>query len=105
VDYKVIVSPRAAGQLIEITAWIARDNPDRAESFGKELLDRINILKTFPAVGSNFRSSNRFRKLVSEPYLIVYRVNWKCAKWKWSRFVTAAATRARSIWSNDQHAR
>jgi toxin ParE1/3/4 len=75
VDYKVTVSPQAAEQLIAITAWIARDNPDRAESFGKELLDRINILATFPSAGSNFRSSKRFRKLVAEPYLIVYRID------------------------------
>ncbi len=74
-DFKVVVSPQAARELQSITAYIALDNADRAQSFGKELLDRIKVLAAFPSIGSQFGKSKRFRKLVSEPYLILYEVN------------------------------
>jgi plasmid stabilization system protein ParE len=80
VDFQVVVSPRAARELRAITAYIARDNPDRAASFGKELLDRIKILADFPQLGSPFGSSTGLRKLVSEPYLIIYEVDHKARR-------------------------
>jgi plasmid stabilization system protein ParE len=75
VDYEVILSPNALVNLDEITAYIARDNPARAESFGNELLDRIAPLARFPAMGSVTRRNPRWRKLVSPPYVITYRID------------------------------
>jgi plasmid stabilization system protein ParE len=75
VDYQVVLSEQALENLSEITAWIARDDGERAESFGHELLNRVAILATFPRIGSPLQSDNRWRKLVSPPYLIIYTID------------------------------
>ena len=69
--YKVIVTPQAERNLVEITDYIARDNPVRALSFVDELQQRIQSLKTRPmrhAVVSGYR------RIVHGNYLIVYHV-------------------------------
>lgn len=73
-DYQIDLSPKAIENLEEITARIARDNPDRAESYGNELLVRIEALRHFPHMGSVYSTNPARRKLVSPPYLIIYRV-------------------------------
>jgi toxin ParE1/3/4 len=74
VDYRVILSPVSLKNLAEITAWMAQDDPVLAEKFGNELLDRIAILQQFPKVGSIYLSNRKWRKLVSRPYVIIYRL-------------------------------
>ncbi len=74
-DYQVVLSEQALENLREITAWIARDNAERAESFGHELLNRIAVLAAFPRIGSPLQSDRRWRKLVSPPYLILYTID------------------------------
>jgi plasmid stabilization system protein ParE len=74
VDYKVILSPASIQSLVEVTAWIAKDNPQVAEKTGNELLDRVAILQRFPKAGSVYAANRKWRKLVSRPYVIVYRI-------------------------------
>jgi toxin ParE1/3/4 len=74
-DYQVVLSPRALARLAEITAYIAKDNPERAESFGNELLDRTAALSAFPALGPVTARNPRWRKLLLKPYIITYRVD------------------------------
>jgi toxin ParE1/3/4 len=74
VDFKIELSPEAIENLAEIAGWIARDDPVRAESFGNELLDRLEVLRDFPEIGSVYSKEPATRKLVTPPYLIVYRV-------------------------------
>jgi len=50
-DYKVILSPRAIQDLEEIVRYIAFDNPVRAESFGRELINKTKMLANFPELG------------------------------------------------------
>ena len=76
-DYQVVLSDQALKNLSAITAWIARDNEQRAESFGNELLHRVAILEKFPRLGSPLQSDPRWRKLISPPYLIVYTIDEK----------------------------
>ena len=73
-DYKVILSPASIQSLTEITAWMAKENPQVAEKTGNELLDRIAILQKFPKAGSVYAANRKWRKLVSRPYVIVYRI-------------------------------
>ncbi len=73
-DYKVILSPASIQSLVEVTAWIAKDNPQVAEKTGNELLDRVAILQRFPKAGSVYAANRKWRKLVSRPYVIVYRI-------------------------------
>jgi plasmid stabilization system protein ParE len=77
VDYKVVLSPASIESLEAITAEIARDDSSTAERIGNELLDRIAILQKFPRAGSVYAANKSWRKLVSRPYVIVYRINPK----------------------------
>jgi plasmid stabilization system protein ParE len=73
-DYEVILSPASLASLEEITVHIANDNSSVAERFGNELLDRIALLQKFPRAGSVYSANRSWRKLVSRPYVIVYRI-------------------------------
>ena len=74
-DYQIILSPASIGSLEAITAWIAKDDSTVAERIGNELLDRIEPLRKFPRAGSIYASNKNWRKLVSRPYVIIYRIN------------------------------
>ena len=76
-DYQIILSPGSIASLEAVTAWIAKDNPSVAERIGNELLDRIALLEKFPKAGSVYAANKYWRKLVSRPYVIIYRINTK----------------------------
>jgi plasmid stabilization system protein ParE len=75
VDYQIIFSPVSIESLKDITAWIAKDDSLVAERIGNELLDRIDLLSKFPKAGSVYAANKNWRKLVSRPYVIIYRIN------------------------------
>ena len=75
--YKLIWSPAARDDLHDIVVFIARDNPNRAMSFGYELISETDYLQEFPELGRivpEYRSDN-IREIVFRPYRIVYRVD------------------------------
>ena len=75
--YKLIWSPAARDDLRDVVGFIARDNPDRAMSFGYELISKTDRLQEFPELGRvvpEYRSQ-RIREIILRPYRIVYRVN------------------------------
>ena len=75
--YKLIWSPAARDDLHDIVVFIARDNPNRAMSFGYELISEIERLQEFPELGRivpEYRN-NDMREIIFRPYRIVYRVN------------------------------
>jgi toxin ParE1/3/4 len=49
--YKLIWSPAARDDLHDIVIFIARDNANRAMSFGYELISEIDRLQEFPELG------------------------------------------------------
>ena len=51
--YKLIWSPAARDDLHDIVVFIARDNPNRAMSFGYELISETDRLQEFPDLGAN----------------------------------------------------
>src|SRR5436309_1405320 len=52
--YKLIWSPAAYDDLHDIVVFIARDNPDRAMSFGYQLFQRSTTFKVFPSWVAQF---------------------------------------------------
>ena len=75
--YKLIWSPAARDDLHDIVIFIARDNPERAMSFGYELISQTDRLQGFPEIGRmvpEYRNAN-IRELIFSPYRLVYRIN------------------------------
>jgi toxin ParE1/3/4 len=72
-DYTVILSPKAVGDLELIVRYIASNNPDAARKVGQSLLDKTKELSQFPFKGQKvpeFDSSD-IRQVILRP---VYRV-------------------------------
>ena len=77
--HKLIWSPAARDDPHNLFVFIARDNPNRAMSFGYELISETDRLQEFPELGRivpEYRSDN-IREMIFRPYRIVYRVDHK----------------------------
>jgi toxin ParE1/3/4 len=75
-DYQVILSPKAVGDLETIIRYIAQDNPEAARKLGQRLLIKTKELSQFPFKGQKvleFDEPN-IRQLILKPYRIIYRV-------------------------------
>jgi toxin ParE1/3/4 len=75
-DYTVILSPKAVGDLESIVRYISQTNPSTARKVGRSLLDKIQELSQFPRRGQmvpEFDSPD-IRQILLKPYRIVYRV-------------------------------
>lgn len=75
-DYTVILSPKAVGDLEAIVRYISLSNPSAAGKVGQSLLEKTRELSQFPFKGQKvpeFDDPN-IRQLVLKPYRIVYRV-------------------------------
>jgi plasmid stabilization system protein ParE len=70
---KIIYSQQAIADLEEIVRHIVRDDPATAVRIGNALIDRVEILESFPLLGAPYSKRPSVRKLVSRPYLIFYR--------------------------------
>ena len=75
--YKLTWSPAARDDLHDIIVFIARDNPNRAMSFGYELISETDRLQEFPEMGRIVPeySNDAIREIIFRPYRIVYRIN------------------------------
>jgi toxin ParE1/3/4 len=75
-DYTVILSPKAVGDLETIVRYIALNNPEAARKVGQNLLNKAKELGQFPFKGQivpEFNSPD-IRQVILKPYRIVYRV-------------------------------
>ena len=75
--FKLIWSPAARDDLHDIVGFIARDNPNRAMSFGYQLISETDRLQEFPELGRSvpeYRDDN-IREMIFRPYRIVYRID------------------------------
>jgi toxin ParE1/3/4 len=75
-DYNLILSPKAVGDLEAIVRYIALNNPEAARKVGQNLLNKTKELGKFPFKGQmvpEFNSSD-IRQVILKPYRIVYRV-------------------------------
>lgn len=74
--HKVVLTPQAQDDLREIVSFIARQNPERARSFGHELIDHALTLTEWPERGRMVPeiSDPNVREIVHRPYRIIYEV-------------------------------
>jgi toxin ParE1/3/4 len=72
--FPVILTPQALEDLQQIVSFIARDNPERARSFGNELIDKALSLATLPQRGRVMPELNDpdVREIVYGSYRIIY---------------------------------
>jgi toxin ParE1/3/4 len=75
-DYTVILSPKAVGDLEKIVRYIALNNPEAARKVGQNLLNKTKELSQFPFKGQKVLEFNDadIRQIILKPYRIVYRV-------------------------------
>lgn len=71
---QVVFSPLARHDLVEITAYIAPDNPARAYSFVSEIEERCFKLSDFPRAARQYPPLGPdARMLTFKRYLVLYR--------------------------------
>jgi toxin ParE1/3/4 len=68
-EFQLRITSQAARDLQEIVTYIARDNPAAAERFGLALVEKAELLKTFPMLGKKVKGTED-RVLVQVPVLI-----------------------------------
>ena len=75
--YTLIWSPVSRDDLRDIVRFIARDNPQRAESFAFELMAQTDKLRNHPEIGRIVPEHRQMtiREIIFRPYRIVYRVD------------------------------
>jgi plasmid stabilization system protein ParE len=73
---KVILTPQAQDDLRQIVSFIARNNPQRAKSFGHELIDCALTLDDIPERGRVVPEffAHSIRKIVHRPYQIICEI-------------------------------
>jgi toxin ParE1/3/4 len=74
-DYRLIYTKPAARDLEEIVRYIAQDNPRAAEKVGLILVTLAESLTQMPYRGSRVRDRGGVYKVVSPPYVVLYRVD------------------------------
>lgn len=76
-DFKVIWSEAAIGDLRDLCSYIARDNPEAARRMGRGILDHVRILTSFPLIGPSYPRGSRgpLREIVFRSYRIFYDVS------------------------------
>jgi toxin ParE1/3/4 len=75
-DYTVILSLKAVGDLESIVRYLALTNPNTARKVGQSLLARTRGLGQFPLQGTIVPEfgTPEIRQILLKPYRIVYRV-------------------------------
>lgn len=74
-DYRVILSRPALRDLGEIARYIAQDDPAAAEQVGLGLVRLAESLAVMPRRGGQLRARPGVRRVVSDPYLVTFRID------------------------------
>ncbi len=74
--FQIIWSEQARDDLQSIVLFIAQDNPPVAESFGYQLMSKVDVLAQFPQFGRVVPEENdeTIREIIFRPYRIIYKV-------------------------------
>ena len=73
--FKILFSEDALIDLEIILEYIRADDPEAAASFGKALLNHIELLAAFPHIGAPVRQREGVRKVLHTPIRIYYRIH------------------------------
>jgi toxin ParE1/3/4 len=73
---KVILTPQSLDDLADIVRFIATNNPERARSFGNELIDHSLSIATFPEIGRVVPEIGdpAVREIIHGSYRILYEI-------------------------------
>ena len=74
-DFQIRITEFALADFEEILAYSWANFPATTERFGNAILNHIDLLRTFPYIGSLVDRRPGVRQLVHTPILIYYRVN------------------------------
>jgi plasmid stabilization system protein ParE len=73
-DCQIQISAEALAEFQEIIEYSWLNFPGSSEQFGNDLLDHLEILRTFPYLGRRLPHRPEIRELVHTPILIYYLV-------------------------------
>ena len=75
-DFKIILTPQSIDDLKEAVIFIAPHNPERARTFGNELINRALSLATFPERGRVVPEIGEpaVREIIHGSYRIIYEI-------------------------------
>ena len=78
-DYQVIWAPGALQDLEAVVAYVAQDDPQQADSVGQEIIQHVDILRSFPRIGPVYERARDLsvRQVVCGTYRIFYRIREK----------------------------
>ncbi len=74
-DFQIRITEAALTDFQEILFYSWTNFPATAENFGNAILDHVDILRSFPYIGSTVHGRSGVRLLVHTPILIYYRVH------------------------------
>jgi toxin ParE1/3/4 len=74
--FKIILTPQSQDDLEAIVTFIAKDNPERARTFGNELIDRALSVAAFPELGRVVPEIGEpaVREIIHRAYRIIYEI-------------------------------
>jgi toxin ParE1/3/4 len=74
--FQVILTPESLDDLRDIVVFIASDNPERARTFGYELIDQALSVATFPERGRMVPevAEPTVRQIIHGSYRIIYEI-------------------------------
>jgi plasmid stabilization system protein ParE len=75
VDFQVRITEAALAEFEEILHYSWANFPATAERFGNAILNHLELLKSFPYIGSPVAGRKGVRQLIHTPILIHYRVH------------------------------
>lgn len=73
--FEIRITEAALADFEEILAYSQSKFPDSTERFATAILNHLDLLKTFPYIGSPVAKRPGVRQLVHTPVLIYYRVH------------------------------
>lgn len=74
-DFQIRITEAALADFEEILGYSWANFPATAEGFGNAILNHIDLLRTFPYIGSPVAGRPEVRQLVHTPILVYYRVH------------------------------
>jgi plasmid stabilization system protein ParE len=74
--FKVILTPQSVSDLETITKFIAKDNPERARTFGNQLIDHALSVGSLPERGRIVPEigDHAVREIIHGAYRIIYEI-------------------------------
>jgi plasmid stabilization system protein ParE len=73
--FRVIITEPALIDPEDIMNWSFDQHPDTSKRFGAALLNHIDLLGSFPALGVPLKDFPSVRRLVHFPLHVYYRIN------------------------------